>query len=39
MGTTRMTNGNETYHNSRLRVSGRKFKTEKDIVKVTKKGF
>lgn len=35
--TTRMMNGDETYHNSRLRVFGRAFKTEKDIVKVTKK--
>jgi hypothetical protein len=35
--TTRMMNGDETYHNSRLRVFGRTFKTEKDIVKVTKK--
>jgi beta-galactosidase GanA len=35
--TTRMMNGDETYHNSRLRVFGRKFKTEKDIVKITKK--
>jgi beta-galactosidase GanA len=35
--TTRMMNGDETYHNSRLRVFGRAFKTEKDIVKVTKR--
>ena len=35
--TTRMMNGDETYHNSRLRVFGRTLETEKDIVKVTKK--
>jgi hypothetical protein len=35
--TTRMMNGDETYHNSRLRVFGRTFKTENEIVKETKK--
>ena len=35
--TTRMMNGDETYHNSRLRVFGRTFETTKDIVKETKK--
>ena len=35
--TTRMMNGDETYHNSRLRVFGRAFETSKDIVKETKK--
>ncbi|WP_299552348.1 DUF5597 domain-containing protein [Seonamhaeicola sp.] len=35
--TTRMMNGDETYHNSRLRVFGRTFQTEEDIIKVTKK--
>lgn len=35
--TTRMMNGDETYHNSRLRVFGRTFETTNDIVKVTKK--
>jgi len=34
---TRLMNGDETYHNSRLRVFGRAFETSKDIVKVTKK--
>lgn len=34
---TRMMNGDETYHNSRLRVFGRTFETTDDIVKVTKK--
>jgi hypothetical protein len=32
-----MMNGDETYHNSRLRVFGRTFKTENEIVKETKK--
>jgi hypothetical protein len=35
--TNRMMNGDETYHNSRLRVFGRTFKTENEIVKETKK--
>ena len=35
--TTRMMNGDETYHNSRLRVFGRTFETAKDIVEVSKK--
>jgi hypothetical protein len=35
--TTRMMNGDETYHNSRLRVFGRTFETTQDIDKVTKK--
>lgn len=35
--TTRMMNGDETYHNSRLRVFGRTFETIDDIVKATKK--
>jgi hypothetical protein len=34
---SRMMNGDETYHNSRLRVFGRTFETTEDIVKVTKK--
>ena len=34
---TRLMNGDETYHNSRLRVFGRAFETSKDIVKETKK--
>jgi len=35
--TTRMMNGDETYHNSRLRVFGRTFETTQEMVKVTKK--
>ena len=35
--TTRMMNGDETYHNSRLRVFGRTFETTNDIIKATKK--
>lgn len=35
--TTRLLNGDETYHNSRLRVFGRTFETTNDIVNVTKK--
>lgn len=35
--TTRMLNGDETFHNSRLRVFGRVFETEKEIVTKTKK--
>lgn len=35
--TTRMLNGDETYHNARLRVFGRTFETEENIVNVTKK--
>jgi hypothetical protein len=35
--TTRMLNGDETYHNARLRVFGRTFETEKNILNVTKK--
>jgi len=34
---TRLMNGDETYHNSRLRVFGRTFQTEEEIIKVTKK--
>lgn len=35
--TTRMMNGDETYHNSRLRVFGRTFETSEDLVKNQKK--
>jgi hypothetical protein len=35
--TTRMLNGDETYHNARLRVFGRTFETEDNIVNITKK--
>ena len=35
--TTRMMNGDETYHNSRLRVFGRTFETTNDLIKATKK--
>ena len=35
--TTRLMNGDETYHNSRLRVFGRTFETEDNIVKAPKK--
>jgi len=34
---TRMLNGDETFHNSRLRVFGRVFETEKEIETITKK--
>jgi hypothetical protein len=34
---TRLMNGDETYHNSRLRVFGRTFETTEDIIKETKK--
>lgn len=34
--TIRMLNGDETYHNSRLRVFGRTYETSKEIEKVTK---
>ena len=35
--TTRMMNGDETYHNSRLRVFGRTFETTEDTVTTSKK--
>ncbi|GAA4812939.1 DUF5597 domain-containing protein [Litoribaculum gwangyangense] len=35
--TTRMMNGDETYHNSRLRVFGRTYVTNEDILQTTKK--
>lgn len=35
--TTRMMNGDETYHNSRLRVFGRTFETTEDTVLTSKK--
>jgi len=35
--TTRMMNGDETYHNSRLRVFGRTFETTEDTVSTSKK--
>ena len=35
--TTRMMNGDETYHNSRLRVFGRTFESTEDVVKTSKK--
>ena len=35
--TTRMMNGDETYHNSRLRVFGRTFETAEDTVSTSKK--
>lgn len=35
--TSRMLNGDETFHNSRLRVFGRYLQTEKEIQKVIKK--
>ena len=35
--TTRMMNGDETYHNSRLRVFGRTFVTNEDILQTIKK--
>lgn len=35
--TTRLLNGDETYHNARLRVIGRTFETTSDIINVTKK--
>ena len=34
---TRMMNGDETYHNSRLRVFGRQFTSTEDLGKVEKK--
>lgn len=35
--TTRMMNGDETYHNSRLRVFGRTFNTNENLEKIEKK--
>ncbi len=34
--TSRMLNGDETFHNSRLRVFGRKFRTQQDLIEITK---
>ncbi|MDP5092976.1 MAG: DUF5597 domain-containing protein, partial [Polaribacter sp.] len=34
---TRLLNGDETYHNSRVRVFGRTFQTSKEIEEVSKK--